>query len=692
MNTLGIFTNISRITNIHDHGRVVDSKKGRFQCNYCDKEVSGITRLKCHLGGIGPEVKPCLEVPAEVKELWRNKLLESRGKKVNHSSSSNGVKRKKHETSQTSSYQDGSEEDTDSMSEENATDYVNSPNGNIGLQRGESNDMRNVSISMNPQKCIGRFFYETGLEFTAANSPSFKRMINSVAGPGVNYKIPSCEELKGCIFQDEVKEMQEYVRKIKESWATTGCSILLDSWIDEKGRNLVNFLVNCPQGPVYLCTHDVSSSIGNVDAIRALLEGIIKDVGADNVVQIVADSTTGWVGALGKEFSKHKGVFWAVSGSHCIELMLEKIGMSTSTKGILDKAKTITKFIHGHEEVLKILKKHTCGRDLIKPSKIRGAMPFMTLDSIVYEKQELKDMFASSEWNMSIWGSRVESKMVADIVEDQSFWIRAEMVSKATMPLVRAIELIFEADKPLVGHIYETMDQVKERIKEELINKKSHYRPFWEVIDDIWDNILHIPLHGAGYYLNPSLKYSNDFYCDDEVYLGLMCCIAQMVRDPSIQDVIHNQLKEYIRAEGSFKEGSSSSRRITHPAMWWSSYGKQCPELQRFAIRVLSQNCDGATRYGLRRTLAEKLVTNGRNPIEQQRLSDLTFLHYNLQLQKFCSGVKSGIEAEDIHPMDDWIIDEAQDIVSQNGDVKVEPANGATSEGCSRLQLKIESM
>ncbi|KAL6140567.1 hypothetical protein ACLB2K_058866 [Fragaria x ananassa] len=174
-------------------------------------------------------------------------------------------------------------------------------------------------------------------------------MISSVPGSGVKYKIPSCEELKGCIFQHEVKEMKEYVRKI------------------------------------------------------------------------VADSTTGWVGALGKEFNKLKGVFWAMSSSYCIELMLEKIGMTTSAKAILDKEKIITKFIYEHEEVLKLVQKHTHDRDLIKPSKIRGALPFMTLDNIVYEKNEPKDMFASSEWNLSIWASRVESKKVADIVEDQSF-------------------------------------------------------------------------------------------------------------------------------------------------------------------------------------------------------------------------------------------------------------------------------
>lgn len=95
-------------------------------------------------------------------------------------------------------------------------------------------------------------------------------------------------------------------------------------------------------------------------------------------------------------------------------------------------------------------------------------------------------------------------------------------------------------------------------------------------------------------------------------------------------------------------------------AQWWCTYGKQYPELQRFAIRILSQTCDGALRYGLKRALAEKLLMNGRNPIEQQRLSDLTSVHYNLHLQRKQLGVDSEFVDEEIDPMDDWIVDELQ--------------------------------
>lgn len=99
-------------------------------------------------------------------------------------------------------------------------------------------------------------------------------------------------------------------------------------------------------------------------------------------------------------------------------------------------------------------------------------------------------------------------------------------------------------------------------------------------------------------------------------------------------------------------------------AEWWSHYGVQYPELQRFAIRILSQTCEGASKYSLKRSLSEKLLTNGRNPIEQKRLSDLTYVHYNLQLQNSGRALKGEIVDDEIDPMDEWIVDESPEIVT----------------------------
>ena len=92
--------------------------------------------------------------------------------------------------------------------------------------------------------------------------------------------------------------------------------------------------------------------------------------------------------------------------------------------------------------------------------------------------------------------------------------------------------------------------------------------------------------------------------------------------------------------------------------------------------------------------MAEKLLTTGRNPTEQQGLSELTFVHYNLQLQQFQSGKKCDIVAEEIDPMDDWIVDEAPEIVSRNvqsSRINLGFTEGAINgDGPSRFQAKKE--
>ncbi|KAK1587778.1 hypothetical protein Q3G72_016743 [Acer saccharum] len=580
---------------VRDHG-TAQSEKNRVQCNYCCKVMSGFSRLKYHLGGIRGDVTPCEKVPENVREVFRNILLETkRGglikevgelhhpdhpQKRNVCSDSNGVKRFKVEASQNVNCESGGHEYTGSELE-GATQHVSLPSRRIGSPTGSEAEKKKVSLSWQAQKCMGRFFYEMGIDFSVANSPSFRGMINAMLSHSQGeYEIPSCDELKGLILQEEVKEMRERVERIRHSWETTGCSILLDGWIDQNGRNLVSFIVDCPQGPIYLRSSDVTAAIGNVNALQLLLDGVIEEVGVGNVVQIIASLTTGWMGHVGKQFmERQRTVFWTVSASHCIELVLEKISMLDFVRGILDKAKTITRFIHGHAAVLKLFRDYSGGGELIKRCKVSSAVPYMTLENIVLEKENLKAMFASSAWNASNWSSRTEGNRVVNLVKDRSFWTEAMRVVKAAIPLVNVVRLINRADKPQVG----------------------------------------------------------DVCCDKEVSSGMFYCI-RMVQDQLTQALIALQLDKYINAKGDFNKGSNMDERNKyHPVEWWSHYGNQCPELQKFAIRILSQNCEGASKYGLKRSLCEKLLRNGRNDVEQQESSDLTFVHYNLQLQRIVS-------------------------------------------------------
>ncbi|KAF6164777.1 hypothetical protein GIB67_035706 [Kingdonia uniflora] len=208
---------------------------------------------------------------------------------------------------------------------------------------------------------------------------------------------------------------------------------------------------------------------------------------------------------------------------------------------------------------------------------IRSVRPSLTLENIVLEKKNLHKMFGSSAWNTSIWASRADGKKVAHLIEGLSLWSEATQVLKATIPLVCALHLVNGGDSnPQMGYIYETMDQVKETIKEEFENKKVSYMPFWKILDGIWNNILRRPIHSASYFLNPNLFYYDDFVADAEVAGQLLCCIIRMVEDKKIQDLILQQLDEYREAKGPFGWINAIDQRSEIPSeKWWSLYGRR---------------------------------------------------------------------------------------------------------------------
>lgn len=60
------------------------------------------------------------------------------------------------------------------------------------------------------------------------------------------------------------------------------------------------------------------------------------------------------------------------------------------------------------------------------------------------------------------------------------------------------------------------------------------------------------------------------------------------------------------------------------------------------------------------------MLTEGRNQIEQERLRDLAFVHYNLQLQNFKPDVRNDFSNEEIDPMDDWVVERRHGTPTRN--------------------------
>ncbi|KAK2354618.1 hAT dimerization domain-containing protein / transposase protein [Trifolium repens] len=94
------------------------------------------------------------------------------------------------------------------------------------------------------------------------------------------------------------------------------------------------------------------------------------------------------------------------------------------------------------------------------------------------------------------------------------------------------------------------------------------------------------------------------------------------------------------------------------PAQWWESYGDEHPELQKFAIRVLSLTCSSS---GCERNWSafEMIHTKRRNRLKQKTMNDVVFVMTNSKLAKKKKARKvADFTLDDIDSDNEWIVED----------------------------------
>ena len=83
-------------------------------------------------------------------------------------------------------------------------------------------------------------------------------MLDAIASCGPGFKGPGYEDIRRPLLKNEVEKLQEYLIEFKNSWTKTGCTIMSDGWTDARGHTILNFLVACPKGTMFLRSVDAS--------------------------------------------------------------------------------------------------------------------------------------------------------------------------------------------------------------------------------------------------------------------------------------------------------------------------------------------------------------------------------------------------------------------------------------------------
>ncbi|XP_061371723.1 uncharacterized protein LOC133314291 isoform X1 [Gastrolobium bilobum] len=438
---------------------------------------------------------------------------------------------------------------------------------------------------------IAQFLYTNGIPLNVVCSRSFKLMVEAIGNYGPHLKVPSLYETNGPLLEKEMKQTKEMLRGHKEEWSKFGCSIILDA--DKKDGTLINLMVNCPSGTMYVKSVDAFAYMKTENKLFQLLDAFVEEIGEGNVVQVITDNGSNYAVAGKLLQVKRMNLYWTPCAAHCVDLMLEDIEKIPRVKKAVQRGIALVGFIHNHSLALNMMRKFTNKMKLVRHGVTRFATTFLTFQRLHKQKNNLRKMFTSDEWLKSMRSKDAKGKMATNIVLMPTFWNDVVYSLKAIGPLVHVLRVVYNEKNPAMGYMYQVMHRAKETIQRSFNGKEDKYKDIFAIIDKRWECQLHHPLHAACYFLNPEFFYCNrQIQYDSKVMTGLHQCIERLIPTNEGVDSITNELSLYMRVGGIFGFKAAIRQRATlSPAEWWRMYGSSTPNLQAFAIKVLSLTC-----------------------------------------------------------------------------------------------------
>ncbi|KAK2416183.1 hypothetical protein QL285_038601 [Trifolium repens] len=398
--------------------------------------------------------------------------------------------------------------------------------------------------------------------------------------------------------------------------------------------HIMNFLVYCERGTVFWKSVDASDvDSRNTYYYFQLLDKVVEEIAEEFIVQVVTDNEAALKSAGHKLMEKRPHLYWSSCAAHCLDLCLEDIGKKKNIQKLLCEAKLVTTFIYNHTYIVSLMKKYTGGREIVRPGVTRFATQFLQLQSIVNQKEGLENMFHSKEFRKTKYGKEKNigpGYEARKMVLSKDFWSKAKDILKVYEPLVQVLRLVDGDEKPTMGFLYEAIDRAKQAIQE---NSRYH-STYNEIIDKRW-KYMHSDLHSAGYFLNPQFQYGVE-HGDDvykETFEGTTRVIMKLERSIDDQIKALNQLTLYREKMETF--GTPLAQRSWSKMTadyWWENYGTCASELQRLAIKVVSQTTS-ATNCERNWSTFSYIHTKTRNRLKYKKLHKLVFTHYNMKLK-----------------------------------------------------------
>ena len=274
---------------------VQEKEKGNntVKCCFCDKVfVSSAYRIRQHLNGEENAVlniKSCCKVPETVVEEMRKLSKEKQDTK--------NVKRK-----------------------QNILDKAISSK----VMKTHEGIQQSLHVMFNNKatvdQSVARAFCSAGIPFNVINNYYFKQALSEVAKFGPGYSPPFEFNLRTSLLEKEVRKVSADVKTVvMNDLHTTGGTIVSGGWSNIKNKPIINYILVCTKGDLFLDSTDTS---GDEERSKFIANEIIKQInllGASNIIQVITDSAANCKGSWPLICTEYPHITCGPCTAHCLD-------------------------------------------------------------------------------------------------------------------------------------------------------------------------------------------------------------------------------------------------------------------------------------------------------------------------------------------------------------------------------------
>ncbi|KAL8556408.1 hypothetical protein ACS0TY_004014 [Phlomoides rotata] len=392
------------------------------------------------------------------------------------------------------------------------------------------------------------------------------------------------------------QQMVDVIAFVGPVW---GCLIMRQ---DRSNIQLINFMVYCKRGTIYVKSVDTSNIVKDVSTLCNLFVELVDWVGAKNIVHFVTDNGTNYKAIDVLHTDMYPSIKWSPCVVHCLNILLGDIGKMEIVSGHEKRASLVTKFVYNHAFLFAWLRKREGWTTIIHLGPTRYATTFIGLKSVLEHQHDLQDFFTSRTFRESRYYMDKKASAVFTVVLDSKFWSDYAIVVGVVDPLICVLCII----NTCIGSVYDRIYRAKKTIKDLFRRKRRLYKPFTNIIKKRWDKQLPRDIHATTYLLNPTFAYGKENMCKKkEIMDNFVEIVTILIRDKSIQMKFTDEVSIFQERLGSFGQS-----------------------LALESLKTMQTRCE------MNLSVFERIHIKKRNKLEHPRLNDLVFIHYNLCLQE----------------------------------------------------------